>query len=168
MGERVNFKAGVHCSNSSPRSITRPRLPRKARCWIPLSKARAIIEALGCGCSTMRRTYCMRLRTSVRAQTRPELQHALFLVWHAANHICAKRLIPFLPTLVEALERHKYLHLTEECRSQLLSMSAATADRLLRSQRSPTGGSWRNRAACDRVCGIVSLWDASSHDPGIS
>jgi len=59
----------------------------------------------------------------------------LFLVWHAANRICAKRLIPFLPTLVEALERHEHLHLTEECRRQLLSMSAATADRLLRSQR---------------------------------
>ena len=65
----------------------------------------------------------------------PEVQHALFLVWHAANRICAKRLIPFLPMLVEALERHEHLHLTEECRSQLLSMSAATADRLLRSQR---------------------------------
>ena len=65
----------------------------------------------------------------------PEVQHTLFLVWHAANHICAKRLIPFLPTLVEALERHEHLHLTEECRCQLLSMSAATADRLLRSQR---------------------------------
>ena len=65
----------------------------------------------------------------------PEVQHALFLVWHAANRICAKRLIPFLPTLVEALERHEHLHLSEECRSQLLSMSAATADRLLRSQR---------------------------------
>jgi hypothetical protein len=64
-----------------------------------------------------------------------EVQHALFLVWHAANRICAKRLIPFLPTLLEALERHEHLHLTEECRSQLLSMSAATADRLLRSQR---------------------------------
>src|SRR5437660_12001596 len=63
------------------------------------------------------------------------VQHALFLVWNAANHICAKRLIPYLPTLVEALERHEHLHLTEECRSQLLSMSAATADRLLRSQR---------------------------------
>jgi len=49
----------------------------------------------------------------------PEVQHALFLVWHAANRICAKRLIPFLPTLVEALERHEHLHLTEECRSQL-------------------------------------------------
>src|SRR5260221_10044888 len=47
----------------------------------------------------------------------------------------ATRLIPFLPTLVEALERHEHLHLTEECRRQLLSMSAATADRLLRSQR---------------------------------
>jgi hypothetical protein len=61
----------------------------------------------------------------------PDVQHALFLVWHAANRICAKRLIPFLPTLVEALERHEHLHLTEECRSQLLSMSAATADRRL-------------------------------------
>jgi hypothetical protein len=29
----------------------------------------------------------------------PEVQHALFLVWHAANRICAKRLMPFLPTV---------------------------------------------------------------------
>ena len=65
----------------------------------------------------------------------PDVQHALFLAWHAANRICAKRLIPFLPTLIEALERHEHLQLTAECRSQLLSMSAATADRLLRSQR---------------------------------
>jgi hypothetical protein len=55
----------------------------------------------------------------------PEVQHALFLVRHAANRICAKRLIPFLPTLVESLERHEHLHLTAECRSQLLSMSAS-------------------------------------------
>jgi hypothetical protein len=65
----------------------------------------------------------------------PEVQHALFLVWHAANRICAKRLIPFLPTLLEALERHEHLQISDECRSQLLCMSAATADRLLRSQR---------------------------------
>ena len=65
----------------------------------------------------------------------PEVQHALFLVWNASNRICAKRLIPFLPTLLEALERHEHLHLREDCRSQLLSMSAATADRLPRSQR---------------------------------
>jgi hypothetical protein len=64
-----------------------------------------------------------------------DVQHALFLVWNAANRICAKRLIPFLPTLLEALERHEHLQITEECRKQLLSMSAATADRLLSSQR---------------------------------
>jgi hypothetical protein len=65
----------------------------------------------------------------------PDVQHALFLVWHAANRICAKRLIPFLPTLIEALERHEHLQISEAGRRQLLSMSAATADRLLRSQR---------------------------------
>ncbi len=65
----------------------------------------------------------------------PEVHHALFLVWNAANRICAKRLIPFLPTLVEALERHEHFQISEECRKQLLAMSAATADRLLASQR---------------------------------
>src|SRR5438309_5502870 len=62
----------------------------------------------------------------------PEVQQALHLAWTAANHICAKRLIPFLPTLVDSLERHGHLHLSEPCRSQLLSMSAATEDRTLR------------------------------------
>lgn len=65
----------------------------------------------------------------------PEVQHALFLAWQAANQICTKRLMPFLPTLVEALECHGHLHLTNTCRSQLLSMSAATADRLLHGPR---------------------------------
>jgi hypothetical protein len=77
-------------------------------------------------------------QTHGRSQLRkygPDVQPALFLAWHAANQICAKRLMPFLPTLIEALERHEHLHISEECRSQLLSMSAATADRLLSSQR---------------------------------
>jgi len=61
----------------------------------------------------------------------PEVQQALHLAWTAANHICAKRLIPFLPTLVDSLERHGHLQMSEECRTQLLSMSPATADRIL-------------------------------------
>jgi hypothetical protein len=32
----------------------------------------------------------------------PEVQHALILAWTAANQICPKRLIPFLPPFVEA------------------------------------------------------------------
>lgn len=65
----------------------------------------------------------------------PEVQQALLFARKAANQICAKRLIPFLSTLVETLERHGHLYLTEEHRNQLLSMSVATADRLPRSQR---------------------------------
>jgi integrase-like protein len=65
----------------------------------------------------------------------PEVQQALHLAWTAANHICTKRLVPFLPTLVTSLEQHGHLQLSEPCRLQLLSMSAATADRLLRPYR---------------------------------
>jgi len=64
-----------------------------------------------------------------------EVQEALMVAWNAANRICAKLLMPFLPTLIEALERHGHLHLGDICREQLLAMSAATADRLLRVAR---------------------------------
>jgi len=69
----------------------------------------------------------------------PEVQQALHLAWTAANHICAKRLIPFLPTLVESLERHEHLHVSEDCRNQLLTMSPATADRILQPYRKREG-----------------------------
>jgi hypothetical protein len=65
----------------------------------------------------------------------PTVQEALTLCWSAANGICAKRLVPFLPELVPALERHGHLTLSAEDRTQLLAISAATADRLLRPQR---------------------------------
>src|SRR5207237_662076 len=77
-------------------------------------------------------------QTHGRSQLRqygPEVQHALFLVWHAANRMCAKQLMPFLPTFIDVLERHEHFHISDECRRQLLFMSAATWDRLLRSQR---------------------------------
>jgi len=67
----------------------------------------------------------------------PEVQQALFLAWKAANYICAKRLVPFLPTLVPSLERHGHLQISEEHRHQLLSMSSATAERFLHTQYKP-------------------------------
>ena len=36
----------------------------------------------------------------------PAVQAALAAAWAAANFICGKRLVPFLPQLVPALERH--------------------------------------------------------------
>ena len=67
----------------------------------------------------------------------PQVQYALVLAWEASRYICAKRLIPFLPTCVAALEHHGHLQLTEESRSQLLQISTSTAERFLHSQRKP-------------------------------
>jgi hypothetical protein len=69
------------------------------------------------------------------------IREALITVWKAANRICAKRLIPYLPEFIAALERFGHLGLPEEVRAGLLSMSPATADRLLRRQRIAEGRS---------------------------
>jgi len=63
------------------------------------------------------------------------VQAAVAVCWSAANGICARRLTPFLPELIPALERHGHLVLAAEDRAQLLQISAATADRLLRPHR---------------------------------
>ncbi len=64
-----------------------------------------------------------------------EVEEALVQVWEQSNRLCSKRLIPFLPTVLEVMARHGHLCLTPECCTQLLAMSTATADRLLRSHR---------------------------------
>jgi hypothetical protein len=61
------------------------------------------------------------------------------VVWSAANGICAKRLVPFLPELIPTLERHGHLVVTDTVRGQLLALSPATVDRLLRPLRQPHG-----------------------------
>ena len=60
-----------------------------------------------------------------------DVQEALFTAWKAANCICTKRLIPYLPTFVESLQRHGHLSLDPDTKRLLLSLSAATADRIL-------------------------------------
>jgi hypothetical protein len=61
----------------------------------------------------------------------PDVLRALVVVWEMSGRVCSKRLIPFLADFVEALERHGEIALEPLTRSRLLSMSAATADRLL-------------------------------------
>jgi hypothetical protein len=69
----------------------------------------------------------------------PVIQDALVLAWHAANDIGAKRLVPFLEQLVPNLERHGHLSLSDDDRAQLLAISPATVDRLLRPLRHGQG-----------------------------
>lgn len=70
-----------------------------------------------------------------------EVKEALILVWETASQLCSKRLVPFLPQLVEALEQHGHLLLSQETRSKLLGISPATVDRLLADVRQEKKGS---------------------------
>lgn len=91
---------------------------------------RLLKHGLASGCQERRgrkRTY------------RGETVRQLVKVWEVTGRICGKRLQPFLPTLVAALERHRELQLDEETRTQLLQMSAATIDRKVAPFRSGRG-----------------------------
>src|SRR5690349_12345776 len=60
---------------------------------------------------------------------------ALIVLWEASDRVCGKRLKALLPILLPALERNGHLKLEEEIRQKILSMSAATIDRLLKMPR---------------------------------
>ena len=82
---------------------------------------------------------------SKRRQTRqrPSLydeaaRGALIVLWEASDRVCGKRLKALLPILLPALERNGHLMLEIEIRSKILSMSAATIDRLLQVPRRAT------------------------------
>lgn len=64
---------------------------------------------------------------------------ALLKVWDICGRICGKRLQPFMPEIVDRLERFDELQLDEETRQLLLQMSAATIDRRLSSHRQQRG-----------------------------
>ncbi|HYM92044.1 MAG TPA: transposase family protein, partial [bacterium] len=65
----------------------------------------------------------------------PEVVALLRTVWEASDYLCGKRLAPFLPPLVDALERHRVLQVPPPLRPVLLHLSPATIDRLLRPHR---------------------------------
>lgn len=61
----------------------------------------------------------------------PAVAHLLVRLWGIAGRMCSKRLVPGLPALVDALERHGELVLDAPTRDLLCALSPATADRLL-------------------------------------
>jgi len=77
-----------------------------------------------------------RVRTSLYDEA---ARAALIVLWEASDRVCGKRLKALLPILLPALERHGHLKLDAEIRSKVLSMSAATIDRLLRTPKGATG-----------------------------
>lgn len=69
----------------------------------------------------------------------PEVTEALVKVWEVGDRMCSKLLVAVMPDLVSALERHGELELERDVRAQLLEVSAASVDRLLRRHRRGLG-----------------------------
>jgi len=64
-----------------------------------------------------------------------EVVQVLEMIWHAANQICSKRLVPFLPEFVSSLERFGHLAISDEIKARVLAVSPATFDRVLHTER---------------------------------
>ncbi len=62
----------------------------------------------------------------------------LIVLWEVSDRVCGKRLKALLPILLPALERNGHLKLEIEIGCKILSMSAATIDRLLQMPRRTT------------------------------
>ena len=65
----------------------------------------------------------------------PAVVCALLRISQSCDCICSKRLKPFLPTMIHALERSGELVLVSPIKSSLLAMSAATIERKLQPAR---------------------------------
>ena len=81
-----------------------------------------------------------RVRRKRGLQYDQAVQSALVTLWEAANRMCSKRLVPFLPDLIFAMERFDHFQISDSVRGHLLSISAATVDRLLQPFRTRPSG----------------------------
>jgi hypothetical protein len=64
---------------------------------------------------------------------------SLKTVWEASDHLCSKRLKPFLGEIVGVLRHHGEMQIDAQTAGQLCGMSPATIDRLLRPYRKSGG-----------------------------
>jgi hypothetical protein len=86
------------------------------------------------------------------------VKEALIVLWEASDRICGKRLKALLPLLVVAMERHGHLQLQKGVKEQVLTISAATIDRLLRPVRKgASGGRKKKSVQLNRVRKMVPV-----------
>jgi hypothetical protein len=97
------------------------------------------------------------------------VRNALTVLWEAADRICGKRLKEAIPTLLDAMERYGHLQLDPEVRRLVLTMSAATMDRVLKPMRE-TGQQGRRRSgintALRRSIAVRTFNDWNDPPPG--
>ncbi len=98
------------------------------------------------GCHRKAAIRCLRRGPVRRARRRGRPRHydrtltpLVERLWEISDRLCGKLLVPLLPVLISALEHHGAFTLPPTQRQQLLSLSAATLDRLLRPVRHRRG-----------------------------
>ena len=95
---------------------------------------------------------------------------ALIALWEASDRVCGKRLVAMIPALLPALERHGRLQPTSEEGELLLSVSAATIDRMLVDVKIAAAGGRRRRvgfySAIRREVPIRTFNDWGDPPPG--
>jgi hypothetical protein len=98
------------------------------------------------------------------------VRDALIVLWEASDRVCGERLKPVVPILLDALERHGHLHPEGEVRAQLLTVSAATIDRLLAPTRSAVRGRVRRAAtpSVRRAVAVRTFNDWKDPPPGFT
>ena len=98
------------------------------------------------------------------------VRQALIVLWEASDRICGKRLKAALPLLIGAMEQHGHLALDPTVKQQLLSISAATIDRLLSATREQASGGRKRRSgvgsAIRRSVPIRTFADWKDPPPG--
>ena len=98
------------------------------------------------------------------------IRDALVVLWEASDRVCGKRLVAMIPALLLALEQHGRLRPTSEERGLLLSVSAATIDRMLVDVKIAAAGGRRRRvgfySAIRREVPIRTFNDWGNPPPG--
>lgn len=102
--------------------------------------ARLVLRHEGRRLQLDQQTILLAVRGRPRARKRPRIYDekvmaALVKLWRMMDYICGKRLQPILPELVAVLERYNEFRCHRETRAKLLSISAASIDRLLKPER---------------------------------
>jgi hypothetical protein len=64
-----------------------------------------------------------------------EVTTALKTIWEASDHLCSKRLQPFLPEIVSAMIKYSEIKISAPIRDQLMQISSSTIDRQLQPHR---------------------------------
>ena len=84
----------------------------------------------------------LRRHLQPRGQRRGRKRHygdetvtVLRMLWEASDHLCSKRLKPFIGELIRVLRRHGELGIDTDVEAELSRMSPSTIDRLLRPWR---------------------------------